>query len=364
MLIKDIIAILENFAPPALQESYDNSGIQCGDVNEKATGAMLCLDVTLEVLAEAKRKKCNLIIAHHPLIFSPLKRLAGANYIEKIIIEAIRKNICIYACHTNADNVRMGVNNKMADKLGLINCKVLQPKKGLLKKLVTFCPDAHAEKVRAALFKAGCGQIGNYDNCSYNLKGEGTFRGNENANPFVGEKGSTHFEPEVRIETVFESYIEKEVVRALHKSHPYEVVAYDIYSLDNRHPEIGSGLVGELPKAVHETDFLASLKKVFGTGCVRYTGLLNKKAKRVALCGGSGSFLLKDAIAAKADIFLTSDFKYHQFFDAENKLVIADIGHHETEQFTPEIFYAEIHKKLPKFAVHLSKTNTNPINYL
>ncbi|HWY39015.1 MAG TPA: Nif3-like dinuclear metal center hexameric protein, partial [Bacteroidia bacterium] len=206
MLIKDIITCLENFAPPALQESYDNSGIQCGDVNQKATGAMLCLDVTQGVLDEAIKKKCNVIIAHHPLIFSPLKKLTGANYTEQILISAIKKNICVYACHTNADNVHMGVNNKMAEKLGLVNTHVLQQKKGLLKKLVTFCPTEHAEKVRNALFKAGCGQIGNYDSCSYNLKGEGTFRGNENSNPFAGVKDQFHTEPETRIETVFENY--------------------------------------------------------------------------------------------------------------------------------------------------------------
>jgi hypothetical protein len=218
--------------------------------------------------------------------------------------------------------------------------------------------------VRTALFKAGCGEIGNYDFCSYNLEGKGTFRGNADSNPFVGVKNQLHIEPETRIETIFESFKEKEVIRALHKAHPYEVVAYDIYSLDNKHPDIGSGLIGEVAKPVKEKEFLASLKTIFGAGCVRHTNLLDKKIKRVALCGGSGSFLLKDAINANADVFITADFKYHQFFDAENKLVIADIGHYETEQFTPEIFYAEIHKKLPKFAVHLAKTNTNPINYL
>ena len=338
--------------------------MQCGDVNEKARGALLCLDVTDDVLKEAIKKKCNLIIAHHPLIFSPIKKLTGANYIEKILITAIKKNICIYACHTNADNVHTGVNNKIAEKLGLINCKVLQPKKGLLKKLVTFCPTDHAEKVRSALFKAGCGQIGNYDSCSYNLEGEGTFRGNENSNPFVGEKNKLHREPETRIETIFESYNEKAVLKALHKAHPYEVVAYDIYSLDNKHPQIGSGLVGELPKAVNEKDFLAELKTVFKAKGIRHTNLLDKKIKKVALCGGSGSFLLPDAIRAEADIFITGDFKYHQFFDAENKLIIADIGHYESEQFTPEIFYAIISKKFPKFAAYLSNHNTNPINYL
>jgi len=364
MLIKDVISVIENFAPPALQEGYDNSGMQCGDANQTAKGALLCLDVTEAALSEAARKKCNLIIAHHPLIFSPLKRLTGSNYVERILISAIKKNIAIYACHTNADNVRTGVNQKIAEKLGLVNTKILQPKKGLLKKMVTFCPKDHAEKVRAALFKAGCGQIGNYDNCSYNLEGKGTFRGNEHTNPFVGEKNKLHVEAETRIETVFEAYKEKEVVRALHKAHPYEVVAYDIYSLDNKHPEIGSGLVGELLKAQDEKSFLASVKQTFGAGVVKHTALLNKRVKKVALCGGSGSSLLKDAIGAKADVFITADFKYHQFFDAENKVVIADIGHYESERFTPELFYAAIHKKLPKFALHLSKVNTNPVNYL
>lgn len=364
MLIRDIISVIEDLAPPALQESYDNSGLQCGDADETARGALLCLDVTEEVLAEAQRKKCNLIIAHHPLIFSPLKRLTGSNFVERIIISAIKKNIAIYACHTNADNVRMGVNNKIAGKLGLINCRILQPKKGLLKKLVTFVPKDHAEKVRSALFKAGCGQIGNYDSCSYNLEGKGTFKANEKANPFVGKKNELHSEPETRIETVFESYKEGAVIKALHKAHPYEVVAYDVYQLDNRHPDIGSGLIGELPKAVDERVFLQSVKQTFQAGMIRHTVLARKKVKKVALCGGSGSFLLKDAIAQKADVFVTADFKYHQFFDAENKLVIADIGHYETEQFTPEIFYAAIRKKMPKFALHLSKHNTNPVNYL
>lgn len=364
MLIKDVISVLEDFAPPALQEGYDNSGIQCGSAEQEAKGALLCLDVTEEVLAEASRKKCNFIIAHHPLIFSPLKRLTGASYVERIIMHAIKKDICIYACHTNIDNVQAGVNQKIAEKLGLVNTKVLQPKKGLLKKLVTFVPKEHAEKVRAALFKAGCGEIGNYDSCSYNLEGNGTFKANEKANPFVGKKNELHLEPETRIETVFESYKESRVISALRRAHPYEVVAYDIYPLDNRHPFIGSGLVGDLPKAADVGKFLQQVKTVFGCGVIRHTKLLGKKVKKVALCGGSGSFLLGEAIAAKADVFITGDFKYHQFFDAENKVVIADIGHYESERFTPEIFYAVIRKKMPKFAVHLSNLTTNPVNYL
>ena len=364
MQIHEIISIIERFAPPVLQESYDNSGVQCGDVSAECKGVLLTLDVTEAIVAEAIRKKCNLIIAHHPVIFSPLKRLTGKNYVERVIMQALKKDICIYACHTNADNVRNGVSKKMADKLGLLNTKVLQPKTGLLKKLVTFCPHDHVDKVRSALFKAGCGEIGNYDSCSYNLEGKGTFRANENADPYVGKPGEFHVERETRIEVIFEGYKQTEVLSALHRAHPYEVVAYDLYTLENRHPFIGSGRIGELPKALDESKFLAQVKEAFNCGTVRYTNPLGKKVKKVALCGGSGSFLLKDAIASKADIFITADYKYHQFFDAENKIVIADIGHYESEQFTPELFYEVIRKKLPKFAVHLSNQKTNPVNYL
>ena len=364
ILIKDVIACIENFAPPALQESYDNSGVQCGDVTVTATGALLCLDITNDVIKEAISKKCNLIIAHHPLIFSPLKKLTGANYVEQLIIKAIKNDITLYACHTNADNVLTGVNHKMAQKIGLINTQILQPKRGLLKKLITFCPDKNAEAVREALFNAGCGQIGNYTDCSFTTNGNGTFKGNENSNPFVGEKNKLHTENEVRIETIFESYKEKQIIEALLKAHPYEEVAYDIYSLDNKHPQIGSGMVGDLPTEMDEKAFLLQIKDIFDAKSIRFTSFLNKKIKKVALCGGSGSFLVKDAISAKADVFITGDFKYHQFFDAENKLLIADIGHYETEQFTPEIFYEVISKKMPTFAAYLSNLNTNPINYL
>jgi dinuclear metal center YbgI/SA1388 family protein len=364
ILIQDILNSIEAFAPPALQETYDNSGLQCGDPKLEATGALLCLDITDAILEEAIEKKCNLIIAHHPLIFSPLKKLTGTNYVEALLIKAIKHDLVLYACHTNADNVAAGVNLKMAQKLGLIHTQVLQPKRGLLKKLVTFCPEKQAEAVREALFATGCGEIGNYAHCSFNTSGTGTFKGNEKANPFVGEKNVLHNEAEIRIETIFESHKERQVIDALVKAHPYEEVAYDIYSLDNKHPQIGSGMVGELAIAVDEKEFLQTLKQVFKANGIRHTSLLNKKVKKVALCGGSGSFLLKDAIAAQADIFITGDFKYHQFFDAENKLLIADIGHYETEQFTPEIFYEVISKKLPTFAAYLSHLNTNPINYL
>lgn len=360
----DIIDILEAAAPPALQESYDNAGLITGSRNSPCSGVMLCLDATEEVIDEAIAKKCNLVVAHHPILFSGLKRLNGSNYIERALIKAIRHDIAIYAAHTNLDNVlQHGVNEKIASRLGLINTRILQPKKGLLKKLVTFCPDAYADMVRQALFAAGAGQIGNYDSCSYNVQGEGTFRGGENTNPFVGKKGELHAENETRIETIFEQHKEKRLLQALFKAHPYEEVAYDIYPLDNAHPRIGAGLVGELPAPVPVKDFLAHLQEKMNLSCIRYTHTAREQVSRVALCGGSGSFLVPQARTAGADVLVTADFKYHQFFDGEKDLMIADIGHYESEIYTLEIFHSLITEKFDTFAVLFTSTNTNPVNY-
>lgn len=363
MTIAQIIAELENFAPPAYQESYDNCGLLTGNKAAEATGALLTLDCTEAIVDEAISNNCNLIIAHHPVIFSGLKKITGASYVERTIIKAIKNDIAIYACHTNLDNVKQGVNKKIAEKLGLENLRILAPKSGLLKKLVTFVPASHHEAVQQALFSAGCGNIGNYDSCSFNLEGTGTFRGNEASTPFIGTPGELSREKEMRIETIFETAHEQKVIAALTAAHPYEEVAYDIYALTNQHPQIGSGMTGELKTAMNETDFLNHVKKTFLVPVVKHTRMLQKDIKKVAVCGGSGSFLLKNAINSGADAYITSDFKYHEFFDAENKLLLIDTGHFESEQFTPEIFYAIIKKKFTTFAIHLSKINTNPINY-
>jgi len=323
----------------------------------------LCLDCIEAVVDEAIQKNCNLIIAHHPIIFSGLKKLNGTNYIERTIIKAIQNNIAIYACHTNLDNVKLGVNKKIADKLGLINQQILSPKKSLLKKLVTFVPPTHLDIVRESLFNAGAGNIGNYDSCSFILEGTGSFRGNENSNPFIGEKGKLSLEKETRLELIFETVNEATIISALKQNHPYEEVAYDIYQLENTYQNIGSGMVGELEKPISETDFLENLKSIFKVKVIKHTALTNKMIKKVALCGGSGSFLLKNAINSKSDIYISSDFKYHEFFDAENQILVADIGHYESEQFTPEIFYEIISNKFPTFASYLTETNTNPVNY-
>ncbi len=363
MLLKTIITEIEKFAPLAYQESYDNCGLLTGHKEQEVTGAILCLDCIEALVDEAIQKNCNLIIAHHPIIFSGLKKLNGTNYIERTIIKAIQNNIAIYACHTNLDNVKLGVNKKIADKLGLINQQILSPKKSLLKKLVTFVPPTHLEIVRESLFNAGAGNIGNYDSCSFNLEGTGSFRGNENSNPFIGEKGKLSLEKETRLELIFETVNEATIISALKQNHPYEEVAYDIYQLENTYQNIGSGMVGELEKPISETEFLENLKSIFKVKVIKHTALTNKRIKKVALCGGSGSFLLKNAINSKSDIYISSDFKYHEFFDAENQILVADIGHYESEQFTPEIFYEIISNKFPTFASYLTETNTNPVNY-
>ena len=363
MILKDIIAELERFAPLAYQESYDNCGLLTGHKEQEVTGALLCLDCTEAIIEEAIQKKCNLIIAHHPIIFIGLKKINGSNYIERTIIKAIQNNIAIYACHTNLDNVKLGVNKRIADKLGLINQQILSPKKSLLKKLVTFVPATHLQKVRNDLFDAGAGNIGNYSQCSFINEGNGTFKPNDLANPFSGIKGELSIENETRLEVIFEAQDEFRVLLALKQNHPYEEIAYDIYQLENTYQNIGSGMVGELPNSISEKEFLEQLKSIFKVKFIKHTVLLNKSIKKVSLCGGSGSFLLKNAINSKSDIYISSDFKYHEFFDAENKILVADIGHYETEQFTPEIFYDIISNKFPTFASYLTETNTNPVNY-
>jgi len=363
MKIADIIREIENFAPPVYQESYDNSGLLVGNRNEEVKGVLLSLDCVESVVDEAISLNCNLIVAHHPIIFGGLKRLTGSNYVERTVIKAIQNNIAIYAAHTNFDNVKKGVNARIAQKLGLSQLQILAPKKQVLKKLVTFVPKDHAEKVRNALCEAGAGQIGNYDNCSFNLEGTGTFRGNENSNPVLGEKGKISFEKETRIEVIFEGFKEQFVLQSLFASHPYEEVAYDIYALDNLYQDIGSGMSGEFENPIDENNFLSHVKKTFGLKVLKHTALLKKPVKKVAFCGGSGSFLIRNAINSGADAYISSDIKYHEYFDADNRILILDTGHYENEQFTPEIFSELIKNKFSTFATYLSNVNTNPVNY-
>ncbi|MGQ8336585.1 Nif3-like dinuclear metal center hexameric protein [Sunxiuqinia sp. A32] len=364
MKIAEIIKQIELLAPPAFQESYDNAGLLVGNSQQEVNQALITLDVTEAVLDEAIQNKSDLIIAHHPLIFSGLKNINGKNEVERCVIKAIQNNIAIYAAHTNLDSVHGGVNSKICEKLGLINCRVLAPASEQLRKLVTFVPNDHLENVQQAIFDVGAGHIGNYDSCGYSSQGKGSFRGNENSKPFVGTKGEIHYEAESRFETIFPKYIQGSIISALLKAHPYEEVAYDIYPLENKNPMVGMGMIGELAEAMDEKEFLHFAKNSFHAKVVRHSPLRSQKVKKIAVCGGSGSFLIRQAISANADVLITGDIKYHQFFEAESKIVIADIGHFESEQFTKEVFYELLTKNLRKFAVRLSEVNTNPVNYL
>jgi len=363
MKIADIIDLLEAVAPPSLQESYDNAGLLTGNPGWVCTGALCTLDATEEVVKEAIQRGCNLVVAHHPIIFGGLKKITGKNYVEKTIITAIKNDIAIYAIHTNLDNVIDGVNGMMADKLGLKNRKILSLKEATLKKLYTFVPVEQVEQVRAALFEAGAGHIGNYNECSFGAEGTGTFKAGEGADPFVGQPGARHYEKELKIEVIFPGYLQNSLIRALRTAHPYEEVAYDVVNLANTHPGIGSGLVGELPEALPEDIFLKQLKQAFDLPLIRHTALLGRPVKKIALCGGAGSFLVSRALGVGADVYITGDMKYHEFFDANGRLIIADIGHFESEQFTIDLLAGVLQEKFPTFAVLKTALKTNPVHY-
>ena len=363
MDISKITRFLETFAPLELQEGYDNSGLIIGNHSQKVTQALICLDCTEAVVDEAIEKGCELIICHHPIIFKGLKQLNGKNYIERIIIKAVQNNIAIYAIHTNLDNVYEGVNKKICERLGLVDCRILAPKNGHLNKLVVYSPIDHAEKIRTALCEAGAGSIANYDYCTFNSVGEGTFKGNESSKPVIGEKNKAQNQTEIKIEVIFPIDKKTDIINKLVSVHPYEEVSFDIVTLENYHQNIGSGMYGHLENEMNAEDFITFLKEKMNTNCVRHTKLNNKLIKTVAFCGGSGSFLLKNARRIKADIFISADFKYHEFFDAENDIIIADIGHYESEQYTSILLADILKENFTKFATHLSDINTNPIHY-
>lgn len=363
MKIKEIVCALEKFAPLPLQDGWDNAGLQVGLTEVEATGALLCLDVTEEVVDEAISLGYNLIVSHHPLIFRGYKSITGRDYTERCVIKAIKHDITICSMHTNMDNAPQGVNKKMADKLGLQHVRTLAPQEENLLKLVTFVPTAHAEKLRNALFKAGCGHIGNYDACSYNTEGEGTFRAQEGCNPFCGTIGEVHFERETRIETILPAFRKSAVLRTLINNHPYEEPAYDLYPLKNSWNQVGAGIIGELPEETDVCTWLKQVKDTFKTACIRHNRFARQTVKTIALCGGAGAFLLPKAIAQGADVFLTGEIKYHDYFGHENDILMMEIGHYESEQYTTEIFYSIIKDLTPELPVKLAEKSTNPINY-
>jgi len=363
MKVKEVIQILDDFAPLSYAEGFDNTGLLVGDTNASVSGILVTLDTLEEVVDEAIKNNCNLIVSFHPIIFSGLKKLTGKTYVERVVQKAIKNDINIFAIHTALDNAWNGVNAMICEKLNLINRKILIPKEESIKKLLTFVPLKDASKVREALFAAGGGNIGNYTNCSFNVVGKGSFNGNEDSNPTVGKKGETHFEEETQIGITFQKHKETQVLKALFDSHPYEEVAYEVTTLENKNQNLGMGMIGELSSEISEEAFLKFIKKTMKTGCVRHSKLQNKKIKKVAVLGGSGSFAIKAAKSAGADAYITADLKYHDFFTAENNILLCDIGHYESEQYTKELLVSFLTKKISNFAIVLSQINTNPISY-
>ncbi|NGM61013.1 Nif3-like dinuclear metal center hexameric protein [Sphingobacterium sp. SGG-5] len=363
MKVRDLTQYLETVAPLSYQESYDNSGLIVGHEDDEISKALIALDCTEAVVQEAVDKGCDIIISHHPIVFKGLKKLNGHNYVERTVIKAIRHGVAIYAIHTNLDNVLGGVSSKIAERLELENQAILSPKAGLLKKLTVYVPRTHVDSVRQSLFDAGAGHIGDYDQCSYNSAGYGTFRPLEGANPTIGEVGEQERVEETKIEVIYPAHIERGIIVAMLAAHPYEEVAHHICTLDNKLQAVGSGVIGNLPVAQEGYAFLGFLKERLNLQVIRHTALLNKPILRVAVCGGAGGFLLRDAIRSGADIFITADHKYHEFFDADGRIIIADIGHYESEQFTQDLLLEIIQKKFANFAVLLTETDTNPIKY-
>jgi dinuclear metal center YbgI/SA1388 family protein len=364
MKIQEVIDCLEELAPLDYAADFDNVGLLVGDKNQKLTGILVTLDTLEEVVDEAIAKKCNLIVSFHPIIFKGLKNLTGKDYVQRTVIKAIKHNIGIYAIHTALDNAYKGVNAIICDQLKLINKRILIPQQGTIKKLTVFVPSNNAKALRTALFESGAGNIGNYDSCSFNSEGNGTYRGNEDSNPKIGKKGELYEAAETKISVTFNKHVEAKVLKSLFQAHPYEEVAYEVTTLENSNQHIGIGMVGELVQAQETRSFFEDLKSLMHVGCIRHSEFTTENVKKIAVLGGSGSFAIAAAKAAGADVLITADLKYHDFFAAEGQIILADIGHYESEQFTKTFLVDYLSKKITNFAIVLSTTITNPVKYL
>jgi len=363
MIVQDVIALLDELSPLSYAEDFDNVGLLVGDKNAEVTGILVTLDTLESVVEEAIQKRCNLIVSFHPIIFKGLKKLTGKTYVERVVMKAIKHDINIFAIHTALDNALQGVNHMICETLGLQNNKILIPQVGTIKKLTTYVPVNEADDLRQALFNAGAGTIGNYSNCSFNVEGTGTFKGNANAKPTLGSQGEDHAEAEVKITVTFPKHLESNILQALFKAHSYDEVAYEVINLDNKNQHIGMGMVGEFENAFSESEFLSLVKQRMKTSCIRHSQPLDRPIKKVAILGGSGSFAISNAKASGVDAYITADLKYHDFFSAENRILLCDIGHYESEQYTKNLIAAYLTKKIANFAIILSEINTNPVKY-
>lgn len=363
MKIKAICKLVEDLAPLPYAEDFDNVGLLVGDAEQQATGVLVTLDTLENVVEEAIAKDCNLILSFHPIIFKGLKKLTGSSYVERVVMKALKHDIAIYAIHTALDNVMDGVNRGICERLGIEKPRILIPKQESLLQLTTYIPPANADALREALFTHGAGSIGNYSKCSFTLKGKGSFEAQEGANPTLGEIGRTHYEEEEMVRVVLDKKDKGPVLNALFSAHPYEEVAYELTRLENERQDVGMGMIGNLKQALGEKEFLDLLKDRMKTPVVRHSEFRGKPVKTVAVLGGSGAFAIAAAKRAGADVLVTADLKYHDFFSAEGKILLTDIGHFESEQFTKTLLVDYLKKKIPNFAISLSESITNPIKY-
>ncbi|MXV37726.1 Nif3-like dinuclear metal center hexameric protein [Flavobacteriaceae bacterium Ap0902] len=361
--LKEIIKVLENWAPKSDAEDFDNVGLQVGDPEQDIEKALVTLDITDEVVNQAIEENAHLIITFHPLIFKGLKQLSGKNRIERLVVKAIQHNIALYAIHTNLDAQLDGVNGMIAERLGLEDCKILIPKTEDLFKLKFFVPHMDAEKVKDAIFSTGAGTIGNYAECSFNTEGYGTFKPIKGANPTLGTLDQRHEEPETKVEILIQQKEINNVLSMMKSAHPYEEVAYDLIPLKNENQTKGMGQIGKLKEPMAAESFLKLVKNQLTTTCVRHSDLIHKKIEKVAILGGSGAFAISPAKMAGADAFVTADLKYHDFFLAENGILLCDVGHFESEQYTKNLITRYLSEIFPNFAILTSDINTNPVNY-
>ena len=363
MRIEKIISIIEKWAPTAYAEDFDNVGLLLGNAEAECMGILITHDVTENVIEEAVEKKFNLIICFHPIIFSGLKKLTGKTYVERVVTKTIKNDIAVYAIHTALDNHKEGVSYSLAVALGLKNIQILMPQKNTLKQLITYVPKENSATLLEALYQSGAGALGNYDQCSFITEGTGSFRGNENSKPHLGKKLIREEVREVQLSLVFQKHLEGKIIQTLFENHPYEEIAYQVHPLDNTNQGIGIGSIGIFGEEITEQDFLKLVVEKLETSFIRHSALSKRKIKKVAILGGSGSFVIPTAKQKKVDALVTADLKYHDFFQAEGHILLVDGGHYETERFTKKLIYNHLIEKLPNFAIALSKSITNPVNY-
>lgn len=365
MTIQNIASHLNSWAPASTAEDYDNTGLLYGNPEAALSRILVSLDATEEVVEEAISKNCQLIISHHPILFKGLKKFNRRSYVSRALEKAIKNDVALFALHTNLDNDAAGVNLFLAEKLGLLpeSLRILRPFHEKLIKLSYFVPVENHEEVLKAAHEAGAGRIGKYYDCSFSVQGRGRFTPGEGCDPSIGEIGKPEEVLEYKVDLIVPDFIFSTVLKSLREAHPYEELAYFASPVLNEWTDKGAGMIGRLPAATELHEFISLVKKSLGLKVLKYTQPVKEKVQSIAVCGGAGIFLLPDALSAGADVFLTSDVKYHEFFDAEGRIVLMDAGHFETEQFTSEGIVKNLSAQFPNIAVLLSETRTNPVNY-